>query len=285
ARNVALHLETALAEKPGGFRPLIYCWRGGQRSGAMATILAQVGWRTAVLAGGYKTYRRHVRERLYDAPLGLRVLTLDGNTGSGKTEIIARLAPLGVQAIDLEGLAQHRGSLFGGLAGRPQPGQKMFESHLLAALEALDPSRPVVVEAESSKIGDLMNPPALWRAMAEAPRVELVAPRAERARYLVRAYADIAADKNALAAALGRLPPRLGRKRLADLAAMADAGDFERLADALMELHYDPAYARSSRKDGRPLMARIELERLDEAALDQAARRIAALAGGDLSAG
>lgn len=277
ARNVAHHLETALADKPGGFRPLVYCWRGGQRSGAMATILAQVGWRVAVLAGGYKTYRRRVRQRLYDEDLGLDLVLLDGPTGSGKTEVLRRLAAMGLQTLDLEALAEHRGSLFGGLAGQPQPGQKMFESRLLSTLGSLDPARPVVVEAESSKIGDLMNPPALWAAMLRAPRIELAAPAPERARSLVEAYADFVADRTALKAALARLPPRLGRKRLADLAAQADAGDFAALAESLIELHYDPAYARSSRKDTRPRLGRVELDQLDPAALDAAAGSVAEL--------
>ena len=152
ARNVARHLETALADQPGSFRPLIYCWRGGQRSGAMATIFAQVGWRTTVIAGGYKTYRRRVQTRLYDEAPNLRLVLIEGRTGSGKTEVLQRLPTLGVQVLDLEALAGHRGSVFGGL-GAPQPSQKMFESRLLGALEALDPARPIVVEAERQQGG------------------------------------------------------------------------------------------------------------------------------------
>src|SRR6185437_9125278 len=132
ARNVAHHLETALKDKDGAFRPLVYCWRGGQRSGAMATILAQIGWRTAVLQGGYKTYRRWVQRRLYEEKPDLKLVLLEGRTGSGKTELLGRLAARGVQTLDLEGLAEHRGSVFGGLVGRPQPSQKMFESRLIA---------------------------------------------------------------------------------------------------------------------------------------------------------
>lgn len=150
ARNVAHHLETALADKPGAFRPLLYCWRGGMRSAAMAQILSQVGWRTGVLAGGYRTYRREVTARLYDSAPGIRAVVLDGPTGCGKTEILHRLAARGVQVLDLEALAEHRGSLLGALPGRTQPSQKMFESRLLAALEAMDPGRPVVIEAEAS---------------------------------------------------------------------------------------------------------------------------------------
>ena len=177
-----------------GFRPLVYCWRGGQRSGAMATILAQVGWRTALLAGGYKTYRRQVQARLYEDVTPLKFVRLGGRTGSGKTALLARLAARGVQILDLEALAEHRGSVFGNL-GRAQPSQKMFESRLLAALGKLDTSRPVVVEAEASKIGDRMTPPTVWKAMALAPQIVLAAPLAERARYLTTQYADVIADR------------------------------------------------------------------------------------------
>ena len=115
ARNIGGHLLGALADQPGGFRPLVYCWRGGMRSGAMAHILSQVGWRVGVLAGGYRTYRREVTTRLYDSPPGFRAVVLDGPTGSGKTEVLKRLPGLGVQVLDLEGLAEHRGSLLGAL--------------------------------------------------------------------------------------------------------------------------------------------------------------------------
>ncbi|WP_293365746.1 tRNA 2-selenouridine(34) synthase MnmH [Phenylobacterium sp.] len=275
ARNVADHLQTALVEQPGSFRPLIYCWRGGQRSYAMATILAQVGWRTTVLAGGYKTWRRHVSARLYDEPLPFRLVLLDGYTGSGKTEVLQRLADRGQQIIDLEGLAAHRGSLFGALTGQPQPGQKLFESQLLVALEALDPARPVIVEAESSKIGERMTPPAVWQAMTAAPRLELTASPQARAGYLVRAYGDIVRDRAALDEALRRLPTWPGRKRLEAWSQLADAGDFEALALDLMALHYDPAYRRSSGRDARPSLGAVDLGGLQPADLDAAADEIA----------
>lgn len=279
ATNVAHHLQTALADRPGGFRPLIYCWRGGMRSNAMATILAQVGWRTSVLAGGYMTWRRHVTARLYDGALPFRLVLIDGYTGSGKTEVLHRLAARGLQTLDLEGLAAHRGSLFGGLADRPQPAQKMFESQLLGLLDGFDPARPVVVEAESSKVGQRMVPPALWRLMLAAPRVEIVASAEARARYLVRAYHDIAQNRPALDEALKRLPTPPGRKRLEAWGELADAGRFEDLALALMDLHYDPAYRRSSRTDQRPSLGAIEVAGLEPHDLEAAADRIAALIG------
>jgi tRNA 2-selenouridine synthase len=274
ARNVGHHLQTALADRPGGFRPLIYCWRGGMRSNAMATILSQIGWRTTVLAGGYMTWRRHVTARLYDGILPFRLVLIDGYTGSGKTEVLQRLAERGQQVIDLEGLAAHRGSLFGALAGRPQPSQKMFESQLLGVLGGLDPARPVIVEAESSKIGERMTPPALWQAMAVAPRIELTAEPRARARYLVRTYRDIVEDRAALDEALRRLPTPPGRKRLQAWGELADAGAFEDLALALMELHYDPAYRRSSRKETRAAVGAVDVGELEAADIDAAADAI-----------
>ncbi|OXE36447.1 MAG: tRNA 2-selenouridine(34) synthase MnmH [Phenylobacterium zucineum] len=277
ARNIARHLEGALSDRPSGFKPLIYCWRGGQRSNAMATILDQVGWPVTLLTGGYKTYRRAVQTRLYDEAPTLQVILLDGHTGSAKTEILNRLASHGVQTLDLEGLAHHRGSLFGALAGKPQPSQKMFESRLLAAIETLDFARPVVVEAESSKIGQIMTPPLLWKAMQVAPRIEIRAPRQARAGYLVTAYRDIIEDREALEAAFSHLPVYPGQKRLTDWRALADAGDFEDLAQALMEHHYDPAYDRSSRKDERSLRGVVELAAMTEVGLAAATREVAGL--------
>ena len=278
ARNVARHLETALADKPGGFRPLVYCWRGGMRSNAMATILSQVGWPTTVLRGGYHNYRRYVTERLYDGELSLDFILLDGPTGAGKTEMLGRLAARGFQTLDLEGLAAHRGSLFGALAGRPQPKQKMFESRLLAALDGFDPTLPVIAEAESSKIGERMIPPALWSRLAVAARIELDAEQTTRARYLVAAYRDIIEDRAALDAAFERLPTHPSQERLRGWRELADAGEFETLAAALMALHYDPAYERSRKKHARPLLGSVALDPTDAASFESAADAIAALA-------
>ena len=280
ARNVGRYLQSVMTDWPASFQPLVYCWRGGMRSNSMAVILAQVGWRTSVLDGGYRTYRRGVVQRLYDGEPLKRVVLLDGHTGVGKTEVLQRLAERGVQTIDLEGLAEHRGSLLGGLPGRPQPSQKLFESRLLAIVERLDPERPVVIEAESSKVGERMLPPAVLSAMTGAPRIELLAAPAERARYLAKAYAELGQDPEALIGLLSHLPDRLGRKRLEAWTALVRHGALEELAAGLMEAHYDPAYRRSSRQHERPVLGAVSLERLDAEAFDAAAEQVAEMVRG-----
>ncbi|MCA8896950.1 MAG: tRNA 2-selenouridine(34) synthase MnmH, partial [Amphiplicatus sp.] len=207
ARNVARHIETALADKPAKFRPLVYCWRGGMRSGSMATILSQIGWRVGVLNGGYKTWRRDVVEGLRREDRPLNIILLDGQTGTAKSGILAQLSSLGVQTIDLETHATHRGSVFGGFAGRPQPTQKCFESLIWRELRELDPARPIVIEAESLRIGAREVPPVLWRQMLAAPRITVAAAPNVRARYLVRAYHDVVSNKAEIERAITSLAP------------------------------------------------------------------------------
>ncbi len=280
ARNIAAHLDGALADRAGSFRPLVYCWRGGQRSGAMAAVMDQIGWPVTVLDGGYRTWRRRVQTCLYGLGDDLTVILLDGGTGSGKTEVLARLAARGVQTLDLEGLAEHRGSLFGAWRDRPQPSQALFESRLFVAMEAIDPGRTIVVEAESSRIGARTVPPALWRAMGRAPVIELSAPFAARAAYSARAYADIGTDADAVESALGRLPPHHSRETISAWKALARSGDTRSLAAALIAEHYDPAYRRQSARRERPSLGRIEMAGVSDSDLDQAVRALEAIIGG-----
>lgn len=273
ARNAAAHLQGPLADREGGWRPLVYCWRGGQRSGSFATILSQVGWRADVVDGGYRSYRRLVTGYLYDTPLPHRLVLLDGNTGTAKTELLGRLRAQGVQTVDLEALAHHRGSVLGS-GDAPQPSQKMFETSLAAALCKLDPERPVVIEAESSRIGELSLPPSLWQAMGDAPRITLSAPLDERARYLATAYADLASRPDLLKERLAVLIPLRGRAVVEHWGHLVDAGRHEDLARELITAHYDPAYVRSRESRAVARQIPVALETLDEKGLTTAVGQI-----------
>jgi len=270
ARNAARHLEGYLADKPAGYRPLLYCWRGGQRSGAFALILGQIGWQVGLIAGGWRSYRRLVATALYDSPFPAPLLVLDGNTGTAKTAILHDVAARGGQAIDLEGLARHRGSIFGQVTDSAQPSQKAFESALAMAMARLDPARPVLVEAESNRIGALRLPPSLWQAMRDAPRLEISAPLEARARWLTSAYADLTLAPQVLQGRIGELAPFHARARIAAWQAMAETGAFEPLAAGLMAHHYDPRYERA-RVQGRAAGATTAI--VEATTLDAADRR------------
>ncbi len=274
AKNAARHLEGPLREMPGGWRPLIYCWRGGQRSGSFATILAQVGWRVDLVQGGYKAWRKLVVEALATPPASPLVV-LDGNTGSAKTELLALLSERGIQAVDLEGLANHRGSLFGHMPGG-QPSQKAFERRVAMALAALDPARPVMVEAESSRIGNLAVPKGLWAAMTAAPRVHIRAALGARAAYLDRAYKDLSDDPARLADVIDRLRPSHAATVIETWQRLAASGQTEALAADLMRRHYDPRYEAHRARYARPEDPEVAADDLSAAVLPALADRIAA---------
>lgn len=274
AANIAAHLRGPLADRPPDFQPLLYCWRGGMRSGAMATVFAQIGWRTRLLEGGYKTWRRKVAYELRQSDAPLKIVLIDGQTGTAKSDILRRAGELGAQIIDLEQHAAHRGSAFGAITGRASPRQKMFESMLWRDLEGFDLKRPILVEAESKRIGPCEAPRRLWASMVPAPYVVIAAGLEERARYLVRAYGDIIETPGAVAAAIDKLRPFHPKARIEEWLAMAEAGDNKPLAAELMRDHYDALYDRSrQRRKGAPI-AELQLDRLDEAEIDRAARAV-----------
>tara|TARA_R110002110_G_scaffold171307_30_gene373716 strand:- start:444 stop:1490 length:1047 start_codon:yes stop_codon:yes gene_type:complete len=273
ARNTAAHLVGPLADKQGDWQPLVYCWRGGQRSGAFATILDQVGWRVHLLKDGYRSYRRLVVQMLYDTPLPHRIALISGGTGTAKTDLLQHLKTAGAQVLDLEGLAQHRGSLFGA-TGSAQPAQKMFESRVAAALSPLDPARLTWVEAESSKIGARIIPPSVWSAMASAPRIEISAPLSARAAYLCRAYTDLTADPVRLNKQIDHLRPFHAAALIERWHELALSGNWAALAEQLMQAHYDPRYQKSASAAAAP-MGQLPLPDLRDTTLADAAAHLA----------
>ncbi len=246
AKNIALHLEEKFSDRPKSWRPLVYCWRGGMRSGAMAHILAQVGWNTAQLEGGYKNYRRHVLIELETLPVQFNFCVISGGTGSGKSHLLQVLAEQGAQVLDLELLAQHRGSLLGRLPEQAQPSQKTFETRVWSILRTFSPERPVYIEAESSKVGVLSLPPVLVERMRASTGVRIEAPLEARVKFLLEDYAYFLDNPVLLTERLPLLVEIHGREVIGRWCEMAHQGKWESLVSELLTRHYDPAYKRSS---------------------------------------
>ncbi|MFC5430391.1 tRNA 2-selenouridine(34) synthase MnmH [Paraburkholderia denitrificans] len=255
ARNIAAHLDTLFAERPRTWRPLIYCWRGGKRSGSMTTMFNMIGWRARQLEGGYKAYRQSVVEALGALPANYRYIVLAGPTGSGKTRLLQALAEAGAQTLDLEALAAHRGSLLGALPERGQPSQKSFDTALIQALHALDTERPVFVEAESRRIGTITVPVALIDTMRAAPCVVVDVARDERVALLLEEYGHLLADRDYFREQLLKLVPLHGHERIETWCRLLDSDDRMTLTEALVAEHYDPAYTRSTRRNFAKLEA------------------------------
>src|SRR6266581_7515727 len=273
AKNIARHIDEHFRGRGHGWRPLVYCWRGGQRSAAMAYVLRQVGWDAATLAGGYRAYRREVIAQLDKLPRRLRFQVICGATGSGKSRLLAALAAQGAQVLDLECLARHRGSLLGEPPGEPQPSQKMFDSLVWSALKRLDPARPVFVEAESKKIGQLQVPAKLLDRMREGECLRLEAPLPERVRFLIGEYRHFLEKPAALKERLECLTTRYGRAVIGRWLAQTDSGAWGALVADLLATHYDPSYLRATTQnyshydEGR----RLSLDRIDEAGIGRVA--------------
>jgi len=243
SRNIARLIDENVAGQPREWRPLVYCWRGGQRSGSLAIVLAQIGFRTRQLQGGYKAFRSLVREELEALVPRFEWRVLGGRTGSAKTRLLQALAAEGAQVLDLEGLAAHRGSVLGDLPDRPQPGQKRFETLVWQALHGFDPSRPVFVERESRRIGKLQLPDALHESLRNGARPLVVEMGLEaRIRLLSEDYAFFMQDVELLCERLQALTELRGKAGVARWQALARAGDWPTLLTELMQQHYDPLY-------------------------------------------
>ncbi|MFN9470587.1 tRNA 2-selenouridine(34) synthase MnmH [Acidovorax sp.] len=279
AANLARHLQGPLADKPAGWKPLVYCWRGGLRSGSMTAWLRLVGWDAQQLAGGYKGWRRHVIDTIEQLSPGLPLVVLCGATGTAKTRLLHALAAQGQQVLDLEGLARHKGSLLGALPDVAQPSQTAFETAIASALEGLDPARPLYIEGEGRRIGRLTVPLTLVERMRHSPCIEVQAPVPARVAYLLRDYAYLGERPQWLADQLDPLKPLHGKETIAAWQAMAQARQLPQLFEALATRHYDPSYARSNRSYFRRWEERqvVETGDLSHEGVRALAHRIAGL--------
>ncbi|MBI3382063.1 MAG: tRNA 2-selenouridine(34) synthase MnmH [Aquabacterium sp.] len=279
AANLAKHLQGRFANMPHDWKPLVYCWRGGLRSGSMVAWWRLVGWDAQQLAGGYKRWRQHVIAVLEALCPQLQLHVVSGATGSAKTRVLHALAEQGAQVLDLEGLACHKGSLLGAVPGVEQPSQKAFETQLATVIEGFDLSQPVFVEAESRKIGRISLPTALIERMRASPCLEIEAPAEARQAFLLRDYAYLGDDGEALAQRLDALRALHGKDTIARWQDWARQAQLAPLFAELTELHYDPLYARSQALHFHQWAERrsVPTPALDEAAIAQLARQLLTL--------
>ncbi|MDW5441720.1 tRNA 2-selenouridine(34) synthase MnmH [Polaromonas sp. SM01] len=249
AQNIAEHIRREVLDKPREWQPLIYCWRGGKRSGSLALILDQIGFKVTLVDGGYKAFRAALVTDLPQLAARHHYQVVCGPTGAGKTRLLHALAQQGAQVLDLEALARHRSSVLGMIPGVAQPSQKAFDSLIWAALHRFDPARPVFIESESKKVGNVAVPEGLITAMRRSPCLRLDLPESERVALLLEDYAFFVKDTAFFCERLGALTEARGKAMVEDWQARARSGDVASVVQELLVKHYDPAYLQSIRRN------------------------------------
>lgn len=249
ARNIARHIERDVLDKPRDWKPLAYCWRGGKRSGSLSLILDQIGFRVTLVEGGYKAFRAAMVQDIPRLVSALDWRVVCGTTGSGKTRLLQALAAQGAQVIDLEALANHRSSVLGAIPGLPQPSQKRFDTLVWDALRTLDPNRPVFIESESKKVGNVSVPTSLIAAMRSGRCLNLVLPDSERVALLLEDYDFFVRDTEHFCQRLNVLAEFRGKAVVEQWQAQVRAGDIAAVVQELLTQHYDPVYVQSMQRN------------------------------------
>lgn len=280
SKNIAHFLQTEFAQKDRSWRPLIYCWRGGMRSTSAATIFAHIGWPVAQLQGGYKAYRHSVLEALEKTPQQFQYIVVCGPTGSGKSRLLQALHKNGLQVLDLEALAMHRGSILGLVPGQTQPSQRFFETKLKEKLSQFDPKKPIFIEAESRRIGAITLPLALYKSMHQGHCLTVEVPLAERVRFLCEDYDFYLKDPLLLQDKLAALATYHSREELEHWHLLIQSHQFPQLVETLLCKHYDPHYWRSLHQHYPQAEKghRLILESLDSKQLEAAVKKFEAKA-------
>ena len=249
AKNIAEHIQRNVLDKPRDWQPLVYCWRGGKRSGSLALILDQIGFKVTLVDGGYKAFRAALVEDLPRLAAQHRYRVVCGPTGSGKTRLLQALAALGAQVLDLEALACHRSSVLGVIPGLAQPSQKAFDSRIWAALHGFDAARPVYIESESKKVGNVAVPEGLIAAMRASPCLNLELPEDDRVALLLEDYDFFVRDIEFFCDRLMALTEARGKATVQDWQARARSGDVASVVRELLFRHYDPVYLQSMHRN------------------------------------
>jgi len=245
AANIARHIEREVIDKPRSWQPLAYCWRGGKRSGSLALVLGQIGFKVSVIEGGYKAFRSALLAALPELAARLEYRVICGPTGAGKTRLLHALAQAGAQVLDLEALASHRSSVLGMIPGQPQPTPKRFDTLVWDELRRFDPARPVFLESESRKVGNLAVPDALIERMRDSPCLRLELPDDERVALLLEDYDFFVKDQKLFCERLDALIQLRGKAVVEAWQGQVAAGEIEAVVRELLLKHYDPGYASS----------------------------------------
>ena len=274
AKNIAFHIENKFMEKKGSWQPLIYCWRGGQRSKAFSIVLSEVGWRTNQLKGGYKEYRNQVINFLDNIGPKLKITLISGKTGSAKTKILKSIENEGGQILDLEGLANHKGSLLGKIPDLIQPSQKFFESLIFNKIQNLNLKDKIYIEAESSKIGNIHIPKSIWKKMIKSPRIEISANVELRAKFLVSDYDYMCNDPTLINPIIKGLKNRLSKKLFDEWTNLIDKKKWFDLTKSFLENHYDPSYSSNTIKNDRKVIKKITATSLNNSDIKDIAKKI-----------
>jgi len=274
AKNIAFHIENKFMEKKGSWQPLIYCWRGGQRSKAFSIVLSEVGWRTNQLKGGYKEYRNQVINFLDNIGPKLKITLISGKTGSAKTKILKSIENEGGQILDLEGLANHKGSLLGKIPDLIQPSQKFFESLIFNKIQKLNLKDKIYIEAESSKIGNIHIPKSIWKKMIKSPRIEISANVELRAKFLVSDYDYMCNDPTLINPIIKGLKNRLSKKLFDEWTNLIDRKKWFDLTKSFLENHYDPSYSSNTIKNDRKVIKKITATSLNNSDIKDIAKKI-----------
>ena len=275
-KNISNILENDLFAKNRDWKPLIYCWRGGKRSYSLSKILSDIGWSPTILEKGYKSYRKSVVETLHEKSIDYRIILISGHTGTGKTELLNILKQQKNQILDLELIANHKGSLLGA-EKTIQPNQKLFESMIFNKISKFDIEKPVFIEAESNKIGNLIIPPSLWKKMKNSLRVEIKSNVENRVEYLEKKYSDLTNDINILTKKLSSFSSLQGKKRVLSWIKLAKDKKFKDLARDLITNHYDPRYQNNLDKNSSLFIERFDVNPLKIKNLEKVSKEISSM--------
>ena len=263
AKNIASHIEKEFLEKKGSWKPLIYCWRGGQRSKAFSIVLSEVGWRTYQLSGGYKEYRNDIIKYLDNVGIKLKIILISGKTGSAKTKILHSIRDQGAQILDLEGLARHKGSLLGSIPNLKQPSQKLFESLLFYEINKLNLKKNIFIEAESSKVGNVHIPKSIWSNMILSQRIEVVADVNTRAKFLIDDYHYMCKNPVLIEPMIKGLKSRLSNDLIDSWKKLIDKKKWFELTKSFLENHYDASYSSNTIKNDRKVLKEVRATTLN----------------------